>query len=93
MILSNVEIHRALDERRLIIEPQPQPRIPGTEGGDCRYQTTAVDLTLGAEIAYLRDGLPLDVNLGRGGFALQLGAAEHFALSGDSHLPTDRRDS
>ena len=73
MILSNVEIHRALDERRLIIDPQPQPRMPGTEGGDCPYQTTAVDLMLGAEISYLREGLPLDVNLGRGGFAALFG--------------------
>lgn len=49
MILSNLEIQRALDEGRLLIEPQPQPRVPRADGGDCPYQTTAVDLTLGDE--------------------------------------------
>jgi dCTP deaminase len=73
VILSNVEIHRALDERRLIIEPEPRPRMPGTPGTDCPYQTTAVDLTLGDEIAYLNEGLPSDINLGRGGFARLFG--------------------
>ena len=73
MILSNVEIHRALDEGQLIIEPQPQPRNPGADGSECPYQTTAVDLTLGDEIAYLKEGLPFDVNLSRGGFAKLFG--------------------
>jgi dCTP deaminase len=68
MILSNVEIHRALDEQRLIIEPQPAPRT-SAGGQDCPYQTSAVDLRLGNEIAYLNDNIPLDINLGRGGFA------------------------
>ena len=91
MILSNVEIQRALDEGRLLIEPQPLPRAPAVDGGDCPYQTTAVDLTLGDEIAYLREGLPLDINLGRGGFAAlfgpnsirqRLSAEQPFVLSG-----------
>jgi dCTP deaminase len=73
MILSNVEIQRALDERRLVIEPEPTPRIPGDQGIDCPYQTSAVDLRLGSEIAYLKDKLPFDVNLGRGGFATLFG--------------------
>jgi len=68
MILANIEIQRALDERRLVLKPEPQPRKPGGEG-DCPYQTSAVDLRLGDEISYLRDGLPLDINLGAGGFA------------------------
>jgi dCTP deaminase len=69
MILSNVEIHRAIDEGLLVLDPEPLPRKPGLEGVDCPYQTSAVDLQLGDEISYLRDGLPLDINLGRGGFA------------------------
>jgi dCTP deaminase len=69
MILSNVEIHRAIDEGRLVLDPEPLPRRPGLEGVDCPYQTSAVDLQLGDEISYLKDGLPLDINLGRGGFA------------------------
>ena len=31
MILSNVEIHRALDEGRLIIRPEPLPRFPDAD--------------------------------------------------------------
>lgn len=69
MILSNVEIQLALDEGRLVLEPQPLPRKPGADGVGCPYQTSAVDLRLGDEISYLKDGLPLDINLGRGGFA------------------------
>lgn len=69
MILSNVEIHRALDEKRLVLEPEPQPRLPGVSGTACPYQTSAVDLLLGEEISYLRDGLAIDINLEQGGFA------------------------
>jgi dCTP deaminase len=70
MILSNLEIHKALDERRLVIEPQPTPRTPtGVVGEDCPYQTSSVDLRLANEISYFREGLPLDINLTRGGFA------------------------
>ena len=69
MILSNVEIHRALDEGRLVLDPQPTPRLPGAPGTDCPYQTSAVDLRLGDEISYFADGLAIDINLGRGGFA------------------------
>jgi dCTP deaminase len=73
MILSNVEIQRALDEGRLVIDPEPLPRKPGGQGIDCPYQTSAVDLRLGNEIAYLKGKLPFDVNLGRGGFATLFG--------------------
>lgn len=72
MILSNVEIHRALDEGRLILEPEPRPRLPEA-GADCPYQASAVDLTLGDEISWLRPGLPLNVDLRRGGFAKLFG--------------------
>jgi dCTP deaminase len=74
MILSNVEIQAALDSGRLVIQPEPFPRKPGgSDGGDCPYQTTAVDLTLGDEISYLKPGLPLDINLKKGGFAALFG--------------------
>ena len=29
MILSNIEIHKALDEGRLVIDPEPVPRKKG----------------------------------------------------------------
>jgi dCTP deaminase len=73
MILSNVEIQRALDKKRLIIDPEPLPRMPGADGIDCPYQTSAVDLRLGNEIAYLKGKLPFNVNLARGGFATLFG--------------------
>jgi dCTP deaminase len=74
MILSNVEIHRAIDERRLVIDPEPLPRRPtGVPGDDCPYQTSSVDLRLGDQISYFKEGLPLDINLSRGGFARLFG--------------------
>jgi hypothetical protein len=49
MILSNVEIHRALDAKRLIIDPEPLPRLP-TPGQPSPYDTHSVDLRLGAKL-------------------------------------------
>ena len=72
MILSNAEIHQALDDRRLIITPEPTPRVPSGED-DCPYQTSAIDLRLGTEISYYKEGLPLDINLQQGGFAKLFG--------------------
>jgi dCTP deaminase len=67
MILSNVEIQLALDEGRLVLDPQPFPR----EGGNnrpCPYKTSAVELRLADDISYFKPGLPLNINLTRGGF-------------------------
>lgn len=72
MILSNLEIHKAIDDGRLVIAPEPSPRIP-SPGVDCPYQTSAVDLRLSNEVSYFREGLPLDINLRRGGFASLFG--------------------
>jgi len=56
MILANVEIQRALDEGRLIIRPEPSPRQPPANGvGECPYNTTSVDLRLGATRATTRE--------------------------------------
>jgi len=74
MILSNVEIHRALDEKRLVIEPEPLPRSATNEqDSNCPYQTSSVDLRLGDEISYFKEGLALNINLTRGGFAKLFG--------------------
>ncbi|MCA9412217.1 MAG: dCTP deaminase [Candidatus Omnitrophica bacterium] len=72
MILSNLEIQKALDDGRLIIEPEPSPRQP-TGQIQCPYQTSAVDLRLGDEISYFKEGLPLDINLGQGQFQTLFG--------------------
>lgn len=68
MILCNVAIHQALDEGRLVIKPEPLPRLP-TDGQTSPYQTTAVDLRLGDEISIFKPGRPFDINLTRGSFA------------------------
>lgn len=73
MILSNVEIHRALDEGRLVLDPEPHPRMPAAPDADCPYQTSAVDLRLGDEISYFSDDLPLNVDLRVGDFAKLFG--------------------
>jgi dCTP deaminase len=55
MILSNCEIHKALDSKRLIITPEPQPRIP-TIGQECPYDTHSVNLRLHNEILFPEGG-------------------------------------
>jgi dCTP deaminase len=56
MILSNVSLHEALDARQLVIEPEPQPRHK-VGSAVCPYQTSSVDLRLGAEIVYFKDNV------------------------------------
>ena len=74
MILSNIEIHRALDDKRLVIQPEPLPRLPINEkDSNCPYQTSSVDLRLGDEISYFKSDLALNINLTRGGFAKLFG--------------------
>jgi deoxycytidine triphosphate deaminase len=57
MILSNLSIHEALDKGWLKINPEPSPRKLGDAPGKCPYQTSAVDLRLGNEIAYFKEGV------------------------------------
>lgn len=49
MILSNCEIHKAIDEGRLIIKPEPLPRVPTIEQ-ECPYDAHTVNLKLASEI-------------------------------------------
>lgn len=56
MILSNVEIHAALDTGRLIIEPEPLPRFPAIGGATCPYDTHSVDLRLFDELSIPNPG-------------------------------------
>ena len=72
MILSNASIHEAIDKKWLVISPEPLPRRKEA-GRDCPYQTSSVDLRLGTEIAYFKEGLPFDINLRRGPFAQLFG--------------------
>ena len=68
MILSNVAIHRALDQGRLRIEPEPRPRVATLAEPDCPYDTTSVDLRLGKTIQIPRKG-PFSFDPSRGGIA------------------------
>jgi len=49
MILSNLEIQKALDEGRLVINPVPEP-LKKEHGKYCPYDTHSVDLKLYSEI-------------------------------------------
>jgi len=76
MILSNVEIQRAIDAGRLVLDPEPLPRRPGPDGADCPYQTSAVDLQLGDEISYsgFKGSITLELyNMGTLGISLYPG--------------------
>ena len=56
MLLSNLEIHKALDEGRLVIDPEPQPRIKEIGVKYCPYDTHTVDLRLGNELTIPKPG-------------------------------------
>jgi dCTP deaminase len=70
MILSNSAIFAALDEKRLIIDPEPAPRNPADDpNADWPYGTSAIDLRLGDEVSWFKDGLAINIDLRRGKFA------------------------
>lgn len=50
MILSNVEIHRAIDEGDVVIKPEPLPRFVSLEKPKSPYDTTAVNLQLSSAL-------------------------------------------
>lgn len=52
MILSNLEIQKAIDQGLLVIKPEPQPRKPlAVNPAPCPYDTTSVDLRLGPTLS------------------------------------------
>ena len=63
MILSNVEIHKAIDEGRIILDPEPQPRLPGVQGPHCPYDTHSVDVTLGDAIRIPAEHIKISIDL------------------------------
>lgn len=68
MILSNISIHEALDRGWIRITPEPSPRLKVEGGPKCPFQTSSVDLRLGSEIAFFREGIPALVDLRKGDF-------------------------
>ena len=65
MILSNVEVQKALESGRLVISPRPMPVRP-TVGQKCPYDTHSVNLTLGSELSIPLSG-PFSFDLMQGG--------------------------
>lgn len=83
MILSNIEIWKAIDQGRLVIDPEPLPRR--TEyGRKSPYDTTAVDLRLGCEIT-LPEGGPFNYDLMQPGSISRLISthSKKFALTNE----------
>src|SRR5438552_19215413 len=88
MILSNREVHKALDERRLIIKPEPLPQLP-TTGQECPYDTHTVDLRLGSPITIPKKG-PYDFNLMKPGLpAFLTNNPEHIDLTERGSYPLE----
>lgn len=84
MILSNVEIQKAIDEGRLVISPDPQPRNPQETG--CPYGTTAVDLHLASSLSVPKPGA-FNYDLSQGGIATFLARnSEHLEIPATGYL-------
>ena len=56
MILSNVELFKALDAKRIVIEPEPSPRFLTITESHSPFDTHSVDLRLGDEIVVPQPG-------------------------------------
>lgn len=73
MILSNLEIQKAIDDGDLVIDPEPLPRRPTlAAGSQCPYNTTSVDLRLGPNLSIVPSGgprKPVVLDLRQGGIA------------------------
>ena len=65
MILSNIEMQKALDDGRLVIKPEPEPRFP-VKGQKCPFDTHTVNLRLGNELSIPQGG-PFSFDLMQGG--------------------------
>lgn len=93
MILSNVELHRALDDGRLVIRPEPQPRVPLAAGGHCPYDTHSVDLTLGEEISIPNTDAPYAYDLTQSGSLATFIAQNSRRLKLDPESPYQLKQS
>jgi dCTP deaminase len=84
MILSNSALFKALDAKRIIIDPEPSPRDPNQDPhSSWPYATSAVDLRLGDEVSMFKEGLAVNIDLRRGKFA------DLFASNSISRTITD----
>jgi len=69
MILSNVEIHRALDQGDIVLDPEPFPRLPSLQGAKSPYDTTAVNLRLAPSLSVCKGAAPINFDLRKPGLA------------------------
>ena len=67
MILSNTAIFEALDDGRLVLDPEPQPRIEVAGGPESPFDTTAVDLRLGPYLSTPKRASKVIIDLARPG--------------------------
>lgn len=74
MILSNTAIFEALDDGRLVITPEPAPRLATPGGEKPPYSTCSVDLTLGPDLQVANPGLQLTADVRGGAVAATLAA-------------------
>ena len=65
MILSSTSIQQAIDDGRVVIDPEPGPRI-ATRGQPTPYGSSAVDLHLSDRLRVPIQGLSVEVNPGIG---------------------------
>lgn len=72
MILSNVEIHKAIDDGDLVIDPEPAIRFPTIDNPDSPYGTSALNLRLGPRLSIADKSHPLVLDLRKGGIATLL---------------------
>jgi dCTP deaminase len=66
VILSDRAIFEALDQRRLIISPEPEPRHPSVGAPGRPFDRTAVDLRLGTVLRIPLKDVGVDIDLGSG---------------------------
>ena len=85
MLLSNLEIHKALDTGRLVIKPEPLPRTKEKGVKNCPYDTHTVDLRLGNELTIPKPGAYSYDFLAQGNIA------ELIAQSSKKHTLTEDR--
>jgi dCTP deaminase len=87
MLLSNTAIWEALDDGRLIISPEPWPRVEN-EGFKSPYDATGVNLTLGNVIRIPHDNISVAMDASAGDISKTLDLLCDFKelRDGDPHV-------
>lgn len=87
MILSNTAIFEALDDGRLVIDPEPAPRVTQQQGPKSPFGTSAVDLQLGPDLVKPKHVPHAVIDLGRRGDVSDTLSAftEPVPFDGDSY--------